>query len=154
MTGKARKALVIVAGVLLVLAAAAAVVYQRYTAAGDEAKELTAPAVARDLPVEEIRAKLQSGNFREKLAAKKQIEKLEPTDRVAVLAALLQDPDVATRLIAVSALGDLGSDEARTKLAEVAAKDGDEKVRAAATEALASPAPAPGPAPAPEGGTP
>lgn len=179
MTRRGRKVLAIVGGGLLVLAAVALVLWQRYQAAGEEAAELTAPAVAKDLPVEEIRTKLKSGNFRDKLAAKKQIEKLEPADRLAVLAALLEDADVATRLLAVSALADVGSDEARAKLGEVAAKDADEKVRAAAAEALTPPAaqvdpgaevptiapgpaagpepgsaPPPAPALAPEGGTP
>lgn len=102
----------------------------------------------RDLPVEEIRQKLQSGNFREKLEAKKQIGKLTPEDRVAVLRVLLTDPQAATRLIAVSELGKLEGDAARAALAEAAEKDADEMVRAAAKEAMApSAAPPAGGAP-------
>lgn len=143
MATRRKKILSVLLALLIVAAAAAAVFWWRYKATQAEMAEVSAPVVQKDLPVEAIRAQLKSGNFRDKLAAKKQIEKLEPGDRLAVLTVLLGDDDVATRLLAVKALADLGSNEARAKLSEVAAKDADEKVRAAAAEALRPPAPEP-----------
>lgn len=106
--------------------------------AGCVDETVTAPPEQRDLAVEEIRAKLKGDNFREKLAAKKQIGKLAPAERLRVLRALSQDPDVPTRTIAVQELGKmLPDDGARATLADVAKNDPDADVRQLAKEKLA-----------------
>ena len=103
---------------------------------------VTDPPKEVDLTVEEIRARLQSGSFRDKLAARKQIGKLPVPDRLRVLSTLVADPDLPTRTIAVQELGKmLPNADARAVLEKVHEQDPDETIRALAGEKLAPPAP-------------
>lgn len=98
---------------------------------------VTARPVQKDLKVEEIRAGLRSKSFREKLAAKKQIGKLPPADRLRVLQALSQDPDAPTRTIAVQELGKMKDDAgARATLEQIAKNDASPDLRQLAAEKL------------------
>jgi len=98
---------------------------------------VTARPVKKDLKVEEIRAGLRSKSFREKLAAKKQIGKLAPADRLRVLQALAQDPDAPTRTIAVQELGKMLPDPgAHATLQQVAKNDASPDLRQLAAEKL------------------
>lgn len=102
----------------------------------------------QDLTTDEIRTKLKSGSFREKLEARKQIGKLEREPRLKVLRALATDDDRPTRTIAIQELGALLPDPgARETLAQLARDEPDPDLRALAQEKLAPPAPAPEPAP-------
>ena len=103
---------------------------------------VTDPPEEVDLTISEIRAKLQSGSFRDKLAARKQIGKLPAPDRLRVLTALVEDPDLPTRTIAVQELGRMLPDEAaRAVLEKVRSDDPDETIRALAGEKLAPASP-------------
>ncbi len=119
-----------------------------------EADALTKPIERVELPIDAIKEKLRSPNFREKLEARRQIDKLTVADRVAVCKVLLADPDAPTRTLAVTVLAATDSPEARALLAEAAKSDADESIRGLAAEALQPPAPAtpdaaaPAPAPA------
>jgi len=110
----------------------------------------------QDLTTAEIRSKLKSGSFREKLEARKQIGKLEREPRLQVLRALAADEDRPTRTIAIQELGVMLPDPgAQETLEQVAREDADPDLRALAQEKLApapdtAPAPPPEPAPAPE----
>lgn len=105
----------------------------------------------QDLTTSEIRTKLKSGSFREKLEARKQIGKLEREPRLKVLGALATDDDRPTRTIAVQELSVMLPDPAaRELLQQLAAEDADPDIRALAAEKLAPPAPEPAPGVAPE----
>jgi hypothetical protein len=99
----------------------------------------------QDLTSTEIRTKLKSGSFREKLEARKQIGKLEREPRLQVLRALATDPDAPTRTIAIQELGVMLPDPAAQETLELLAReDADPNLRALAQEKL-TPAPAPAP---------
>ena len=98
-------------------------------------RTVTHPPREVDLTVEEIRTKLQTGSFRDKLEARKQIAKLEDGERFRVLQALSEDPAASTRTIAVGELGKmLPHAGALARLTEMAAEDPDETVRELAAE--------------------
>ena len=115
-----------------------------FTSTAEEMAELTKPVDQVDLPIAEIREKLLNGNFREKMTARRQIGKLEPPQRLAVLQALAGDEDKKARLIAASELGKMAeeqdSEDARAVLRRMR-DDADEIVRTTATEALRIEAP-------------
>ena len=87
------------------------------------------PHLKRDLKAEEIRTMLTSGNFKQKLEAKDQIDKLEPEERMRVLTALSTDSDAAVRLIAVQKLKKSDDPRAKDILAKLAKDDPDDTVR-------------------------
>ncbi|MBI3270292.1 MAG: HEAT repeat domain-containing protein [Planctomycetes bacterium] len=84
------------------------------------------------LTADQIKAKLTSGKFSEKLEARKQLEKLPPADRLSLLTGLLGDPKPANRLVAVTELKKLSDPKAKEALQKTAAGDADAEVRAAA----------------------
>ena len=67
-------------------------------------RSLTEPYVEKNLTAEEIRTKLLSGDLLQKIAARKQIEKLEPEEKLRVLLILADDSDVTVRLLAAREL--------------------------------------------------
>lgn len=85
------------------------------------------PYRERDLAVDEIRAKLASEDFHERLEASKQIERLDPAEKFRVLLVLADDPNPATRLLAVQKLKPIAA--ARDRLARMAKEDPDPDVR-------------------------
>ncbi len=87
------------------------------------------PHEKRDLKAEEIRAMLTTGDFKQKLEAQQQIDKLEPEERMSVLATLSTDADAAVRLIAVKKLKKSDDPRAKDILAKLAKNDPDETVR-------------------------
>jgi hypothetical protein len=92
-------------------------------------REISKPVEKRDLTQDEIRAKLTSGEFKDKLAGEKQIDKLGLDEKLRILLGLSQDPDPAVRLIAVKHLAKMDHPDARQKLAQLAQSDPDPTVR-------------------------
>jgi hypothetical protein len=93
---------------------------------------VTQPFVERDLTTDEIRAKMASGDFKQVLEASKQIDKLDPAERLRVLLKLADDPQASTRLLAVRKLRAMDDPRARERLDAMAKGDPDADVRDAA----------------------
>ena len=91
--------------------------------------EVTKPYAQRSLATEEIRAMLASGDFKQRLEASRQVDKLEPQERLTVLLELAQDPDAAARLLAVKKLKEVDDPRARETLTKMAKDDPDPNVR-------------------------
>ena len=87
------------------------------------------PYKAPDLTVEEIRTKLQSEDFRQQLEASKQIDKLEPAEKLRVVLALSKDPRGKTRILAVKKLKAIDDAKARERLEQMAKDDPDPDVK-------------------------
>ncbi|MBI5366606.1 MAG: HEAT repeat domain-containing protein [Planctomycetes bacterium] len=85
-----------------------------------------------DLNAEQIKAKLSSDKFSDKLEARKQLGKLPPAEQVSILTGLLADKRAGVRLVAVQELKKLSDPAAKAALAKVAAGDPDPEVKAAA----------------------
>ena len=92
-------------------------------------RDITRPTQKRDLTGDEIRDKLRSLDFKEKLEAEGQIDRLEPPEKRRTLLALADDPDAAVRLIAVKHLRKADTEEARARLSRLAKDDPDPTVR-------------------------
>lgn len=90
----------------------------------------------KQLTVEEIKVALKGSDFRQKNAARKQLEKLVPAERVSLLEALLKEGDSPTRLMAVAELMNLPEETYKPILRKVAADDPDEEIREFASVAL------------------
>jgi HEAT repeat protein len=90
------------------------------------------PYQQKDLTVEEIRAKLKSEDFKHRLEASKQIDKLPSEEKLLVLLNLAADPEPSTRLLAVKKLQAVDDPRARQKLEQLAQSDPDTDVREAA----------------------
>ncbi len=82
-----------------------------------------------ELAAEEVRRKLASGDFRQRLEASKQIDKLAPEEKLQVLLILSKDPQASTRILAVKKLRELSDPRAKERLAEMAKSDSDPDVR-------------------------
>ncbi len=91
--------------------------------------EITKPHREHDLRRDEIRALLESGDFQRKLDASRQIDKLEPDEKLDVLQGLARHRDPAVRLMAVKRLRTIDDPRARETLAALAAEDADDTVR-------------------------
>ena len=87
------------------------------------------PYKARVFTADEIRAKLNSGDFRQRLEATKQIDSLQPEEKLALLLLLADDPQPSTRLLAVKKLKTLPDSAAKEKLQQIARSDPDPDVR-------------------------
>ncbi len=94
------------------------------------------PYKKRDLTVEEIRAKLKSSDFKQRLEASAQIDKLDPEEKIQVLLVLADDPVASTRLLAVKKLSPLQDARARAKLERLAKDDPDADVRDLAAQGI------------------
>ncbi len=89
------------------------------------------PIEHRDLALDEIRGMLRSGDFKQRLEASKQIEKLPLDEKLRVLDGLAVDPDPAVRLMAAKKLRSI--DDPRAKATrETLKNDADPDVRAMA----------------------
>ena len=95
---------------------------------------VTEPYKERELRLVEIQNMVKSGDFKQQLEASKQIDKLEPADKLQIVRRLADDPDPAVRLIAVKKLRTMDEPEAREMLGRLAAKDPDPDVRSLAGE--------------------
>jgi hypothetical protein len=91
--------------------------------------EITKPVERRDLASEEVRTKLKSPDFKEKLEAERQIDKLEPGERRRLLLELARNREAPVRLIAAKHLRKLSDDEVRALLRRMAKEDPDPAVR-------------------------
>ena len=92
-------------------------------------REISKPVEKRDLTLDEIRTKLASSDFKQKLDAEKQIDKLEAEEKCRILLGLSREPDAAVRLIAVKHLAKLERPDARARIGEIAKDDPDPTVR-------------------------
>ena len=92
------------------------------------------PYKEEDLNTDQIRAKLNSPDFKEQLEGKKQIDKLPPDDKRKVLLVLADDPKPSTRIMAVQKLKTVDHPDARAKLEKLAREDADATVRELAGE--------------------
>ena len=95
---------------------------------------VTEPYKERELRLVEIQNMVRSGDFKQKLEASKQIDTLEPADKLQIVRRLADDPDPAVRLLAVKKLRTMDEPEARERLGRLAAKDPDPDVRSLAGE--------------------
>lgn len=92
------------------------------------------PYKERDLRLVEIQNMVKSGDFKQQLEASKQIDKLEPADKLQICRVLAGDSDPAVRLLAVKKLRPMNDPEAREILGRLASKDPDPDVRNLAGE--------------------
>lgn len=90
----------------------------------------------KNLNQEAVKAGLKSKVFREKLEAKRQIEKLTEAERSEVFLDLAQDPDSAARMMACGELAKLKGEAPTQALLSASASDADAEVRATALSAL------------------
>ena len=100
---------------------------------------VTRPYQEEDLTIKEIRQKLQSGDFRQKLEASKQIDKLPIEERLRVVTVLSVDPAASTRLLAVKKLAKIEDPRSRARLEKMSKEDPDSVVRELAATFLSSP---------------
>ncbi len=92
-------------------------------------KTVAQPYVEKDLTVDEIRAKLKSKDFKGRVEAGKQIDKLEPEERLRVLLKLADDADTPARVLAVKKLRLIDDARAKDRLRKMAKDDPDSDVR-------------------------
>lgn len=92
-------------------------------------KTVTQPYVKPDLTVDEIRDKLKTGDFKQRIEATQQLNKLEPEERLRVLLKLAEAPESPVRMLAVKELRKIDAPEAKQKLQDLAANDLDSDVR-------------------------
>ncbi len=97
-------------------------------------RDITRPVELRDLTTDEIRIKINSPDFKDKLEADRQIDKLEVEERRRILLKLSTDPDAPVRLIAAKHLKKIDHPEAHAALRRMAQEDPDETVREFAGE--------------------
>ncbi|MDP6957621.1 MAG: HEAT repeat domain-containing protein [Planctomycetota bacterium] len=100
---------------------------------------VTRPYQEEDLTIKEIRQKLQSGDFRQKLEASKQIDKLPLEERLRVVTVLSVDPAASTRLLAVKKLAKIEDPRSRIRLEKMSKEDPDPVVQELAATFLSSP---------------
>lgn len=98
-------------------------------------KSITKMPTFGNLDVKQIVAMLQSKDFKQKLAAQRQISKLPIPTRVNVLALLVKSDSMATRLLAVRLLSKAPSART-TELLKKLTGDSNPIVRAFASKAL------------------
>lgn len=91
------------------------------------------PYPTAELQAKEVREKLRSSDFRQRLEGSKQIDKLEPEERLQVLLILSKDPQASTRLLAGKKLRGIADPRAKARLAEMR-NDPDPDVRQLAEE--------------------
>jgi hypothetical protein len=85
---------------------------------------------------DQVREALKGSDFRRKTAARQELQKMEPAERLEILDELLAEPDAGTRLIAVSELSKLPPESVKERLEKLAAEDPDEDVKMMAAMAL------------------
>lgn len=90
----------------------------------------------KQLDKEGIKKALTGDDFRQKTAARKQIEKLAPAERLELLADLLKAGDAPTRLLAVAELMKLPVEVHKPVLEEVYKNDADAEIREFAGAAI------------------
>ena len=117
----------VVAGIVLLAAAGGWLAFAGCHVDGTVAQ----PVEHRDLALDEIRGMLKSGDFKQKLEASKQIDKLPLDDRLRVLDGLAADPDQAVRLMAAKKLKTIDDPRAKATL-EKLKNDADADVKAMA----------------------
>ncbi|MBI5366607.1 MAG: HEAT repeat domain-containing protein [Planctomycetes bacterium] len=115
----------------LILVAAAGLWGYFHFVIGPQTAELT-NTKPKDLNADEIKAKLASPVFSEKLAGRQQLAKLEVPDRIAVLRSIVKDENASVRLMAVTELKKIADPAAVAILREVATSDADADVKSAA----------------------
>ena len=101
----------------------------------EEAREIT-QAPAKDLKGDQIIKMLTSGDFKQKLQARKEISKLKPQERKRVLLRMSKEKNPATRMMAIQGLKAFLKDPQVKKVMEGLQKDPDADVAAQAKQAL------------------
>ena len=97
-------------------------------------RDVTEPHRERSLMAEEIKRMLKSGDFKDRLEAAGQIDKLGAEEKLAVLLELAADADTAARILAARKLHDVDEPRAREALGRLAKDDADPEVREAAAQ--------------------
>jgi HEAT repeat protein len=92
-------------------------------------KSVTDPVRERNLVTEEIRSMLKSGDFKARLEASRQIDKLGQEEKINVLIDLARDSDPAARILAAKKLNEIDDPRAKETLAKLAKEDPDPEVR-------------------------
>jgi hypothetical protein len=92
-------------------------------------KTVSQPYNAPNLTVEQIRTQLNSGDFKQKLEAGKQIDKLAPEEKLHVLLALSHDTESSSRMLAIKKMKSLEDPRAKERITEMAKSDPDTDVR-------------------------
>ena len=121
---------------LLILAAVAYGGYTYWQQVSQETQAITRVQKVGDLKSDQIINMLTSTDFKQKLQARKELNKLTPTEKKAVFLKMLSQKDAATRMMAVQGLKAYLSDAAVKKALEGMLKDKDTDVAAQAEEVL------------------
>ena len=104
--------------------------------AGCVDKTITEPPKHKELTAQEIKNNLKKGDFRAKLEARKQLDKLPLEEKMKLLLELVVDEEASTRILAVRELGKLDDARATEAIQKAATSDADETVKSVAQEAL------------------
>lgn len=121
-------------------------VYHSISQAQRSIEEITQPPAHRNLSQQEIKQKLASGSFREKLEARRWISKLPEQQRLALMEELLSNPQEAVRIMAVVDLGQQATPSAQALLERAASGDVSARVRGRALHRVIQARPKPSPA--------
>lgn len=127
---------IVVSVVILVAAAVAYGVYVKWEHASQDTRQITRIQKAGSLKAGQIIRMLTSGDFRQKLQARKELSKLNPQERKAVLLKMCTQKDAATRMMAVQGLKDFIKDPQVKKVLQGLQKDPDPDVAAQAKQVL------------------
>lgn len=120
---------------ILLLAAVGYGVAMWMEGAKKETAQITKSVDVSSMTTKKIMKMLTSGDFKQRLQARKEISRLKPEDRLQVYRAMAKAKDAAVRLMAVSGLASMKSPGAKKLLQELA-KDTDKDVAEQAKEAL------------------
>lgn len=124
---------VVVAAVALSLAGAGTWAVLQWHRAEEDVQAVTAAPDSPGLSAARIAEMLASPDFKERIQARRQIDRLPERERVEVLAALSTDERAEVRMLAVSGMEALRSlPRVRDLLSRLAAGDPDPDVRASA----------------------
>jgi HEAT repeat protein len=135
---KGLKIVLIIVVVLVVIGGiVGGVVYYMSWKAQKDIEDLVKAPEHKNLQVEEVKKLLKGGDFKAKIEARRQIDNLEPEDKLLTLIELMKEDDVNARLIAVKLLTSIKDKRATAALEKAAKEDKDETVRSIAASALA-----------------
>jgi len=131
-----RKSEIILSIVILMLAIVAYGGYVWWEHTSLEARKITEVQKTDSLKSNQIIKMLTSGDFKQKLQARRELSKLSPQEKKAVLLKMCKQKNAATRMMAVQGLKDYVKDPAVVKVLNGLAKDPDPDVAAQAKQVL------------------
>ena len=126
----------IISVVILVVAAAAYGGYKYWEQAKKDAQAITKVQKVENLKSEQIIKMLASGDFKQKLQARKELNKLKPAEKKAVLLKMVAEKNPAVRMMAVQGLKEFKDDTQVKNVLTGLSGDSDKDVAALAKEVL------------------